>query len=177
MTAIPVSASRVSTVSPVRQHARQWAARDQSEHLLLRGLGQQPAHLLKRRAAPPAGVRVNREIDPGAGDGRVGHPERHACLDRQVLEVRRPRVEQQRQLSVVDRHLRQHRRQRPEEERQPRPLMRRLPPPQVPDVHGRVAAQVPGQWIPLDVSHRGSLSSFIVSSTIKHGDHSRQTDD
>jgi hypothetical protein len=53
----------------------------------------------------------------------------------------------------------------------------RLPPAQVPDVHGRVAPQVPGQRVALDVSHRHSLSSFIVSSTINEGDHSRQIDD
>jgi hypothetical protein len=55
--------------------------------------------------------------------------------------------------------------------------MRRLPPTQVPDQHGRVAAQVPGQRVALDVSHRHSLSSFIVISTINHEHHSRQTDD
>jgi hypothetical protein len=47
----------------------------------------------------------------------------------------------------------------------------------VPDVHGRVAPQVPGQRVALDVSHRHSLSSFIVNSTINYRDRSRQTDD
>ena len=136
-----------------RERRRQGAVRDEAEDVLLRGLGEQPRDLLQGRAAPPPGVGVNGEVNPRGRDRRVGDPERHARLHRQVLEVRRPRVEQQRQLPVVHWYLRQDRRQRPEPERQPGPVVHRLPSPQVPDVQRGVTAQVPGEEVLLDVRH------------------------
>jgi hypothetical protein len=71
----------------VSEQAGQRPAGDHVKHLLLRGLGQQPGDLLQRRPAPPAAVGVDGKVEPGAGSGRVGEPERDARLHRQVLEV------------------------------------------------------------------------------------------
>ncbi len=92
------------TVENTRSHRRNTADQrigqdrpsEQLKGVLLGGLGDQASELLERRGSPGAGVRIDSEVQAACRDGRVGDPEGHRRLHRDVLKVTGRRVEQQR---------------------------------------------------------------------------------
>jgi hypothetical protein len=74
----------------------------QVEGVLLGELGEQSTELLERPAPPGADVGVDPEVDPRRGHCRVDDAVRDRGLHGHVLEVDRPRVEEQRLLPIVD---------------------------------------------------------------------------
>ena len=122
--------------------------------MLLGELGQQAAQLLQRGASPDARLRIDAEVHPHRGDGRVGDPEGDGGLDGDVLEVESACVEHQRLLAIVDRDLAECGRQRAEPEGLAGAVVRELAPSQVAHVSGGVGSQVVHEQELGDVSHR-----------------------
>lgn len=134
------------------------------ERVLLGRLREQRGELLQRRTAPGAGVRVDGEVQPFGGDGRITDPVRDGRLHGHVLEVGGTGVERHRLLTVVDRYLREGRGEGAVPESDARTVVDESAVPVVPDMGGGGGAQMAPAETPGDVGHEGPL---FVSMTLK----------
>jgi hypothetical protein len=141
----------------------------QVERGLLGEFGQQTAELLQRGGPPQSGCRVDAEVQPGRSEGRVDHPVGHRGLHSDVLEVHGPAVEQQRLFPVIDRDLAQRRVQRTEPEGLAGAVVGEPAVAEMPDVGGRVGAQVTDESEPADVGHFMLLRCRQVDDKARHG--------
>ena len=64
----------------VRESLRQGNVGEQVKGVLLCQFGEQASELLERRRSPGSQIRVNAEVEPGGGNGRVGDPVGHRRL-------------------------------------------------------------------------------------------------